>query len=309
MSDANIDPRNQFIDSLNLDKSQVFFEPYHILLFGGKAKTQTDEAGPRSFREKLNGVLTTQGPSFLTIYPESFQDWLHDAIYDDLIEFQTDLSLLSSVIIVILEGPGSLAELGTFVMDNSIIPRFFVVVESTHCPENAISYIQMGPLRKLQPDKVLVYDVDFKVLDDNTQNDFALDDIFSTIKAFLEGINKSEALDRNHKGHVAFLIKELVALFYALTFQEIVDYLNALEIPHSQKSLKRLLFVMEKIDLIFVKQVGSTKYYISSEMQSRIRFSFLDGKFDRPTVEMEVMSFYTDINDGKRLFALKGEGQ
>jgi hypothetical protein len=43
---------------------------------------------------------------------EHYKDWSHDSIYQDLVSFERHLAELSSVIVLVLESSGSIAELG-----------------------------------------------------------------------------------------------------------------------------------------------------------------------------------------------------
>lgn len=46
---------------------------------------------------------------------EEFKDWIHDSVYKDLLDFENDIAHISSLIVIVLESPGALAELGLFV--------------------------------------------------------------------------------------------------------------------------------------------------------------------------------------------------
>ncbi len=51
---------------------------------------------------------------------EHYKDWSHDSIYRDLVSFERHVAELSSVIVLVLESPGSIADLGLF----SVIDEF-----------------------------------------------------------------------------------------------------------------------------------------------------------------------------------------
>lgn len=51
---------------------------------------------------------------------EEFKDWLHDSIYPDLLTFESDLAETASLVVISLESPGALAELGSFSVNEKI---------------------------------------------------------------------------------------------------------------------------------------------------------------------------------------------
>ncbi|MHB8565222.1 MAG: retron St85 family effector protein, partial [Acidiferrobacteraceae bacterium] len=90
-------------------------KPYEgfIFLCGGPANVR--EPRPVSVRDAIYRELAKSDDIGRRIrVAEHYKDWAHDSIYRDLVSFEKHLAELSSVIVLVLESPGALAELGLF---------------------------------------------------------------------------------------------------------------------------------------------------------------------------------------------------
>ena len=84
----------------------------------------------------------------LLLMPENYNDWNNFDTYSDLLLFEKDLGYLTSAVLVFLEAPGAIAELGAFSQIKSLSERLVVVVKDTHHPIN--SFISLGPIRSIE---------------------------------------------------------------------------------------------------------------------------------------------------------------
>ena len=62
--------------------------------------------------------------------------------YDDLLQLESDISQISALMMLFAESPGSLAELGIFVMDEEVLPRLMVIVDKFNYTKD--SFIRRG---------------------------------------------------------------------------------------------------------------------------------------------------------------------
>lgn len=294
------DPRLEYLSQISLEKSFVLFNPPIVLLFGGGTLERNE-----SFREKLN--RHTVHKPWITIFPENFPDWLHDSAYPDLILFESDLGQLSTSIVIILECPGALSELGTFAVNSKIINKTHVVVEQKYYEGG--SYIEYGPLRRFKEENLLYYPICFSDLTDSEDNTLALTDIIEKVSTRIETTDTREYFNSENDGHVAFLIKDLVSMFYALKQKEIRDYLDSLGLKVELPKIKRLLFLMTKLGLIEVQRFSSNLFYISLEDENRMNFRTKEEQhiFDRTKVELNVLEYYSsEIKEKIRSKVIKG---
>lgn len=71
-----------------------------------------------------------------------------DTTYTDLITFEEDIARLSSLVLVIAESAGSLAELGAFSTNETIRQSLRVILQTSY--ENSESFVRYGPVRRVE---------------------------------------------------------------------------------------------------------------------------------------------------------------
>jgi len=113
--------------------------------------------------------------------------------------------------------------------------------------------------------------------------------IAENIRSRLNSLNKTTKFVSTNKGHVAFLIFELLKIFRALKLGEIKSYLTLLGIKESQKSVKSLLYLLLKFDLIGEKRRGHSDFYFPI---SNIEKIDLGGKYVAAEAKIEVSGYY-----------------
>ncbi|MFZ0870565.1 MAG: retron St85 family effector protein, partial [Rhodanobacter sp.] len=155
-----IDPRREFLARVDLVKSRIRNFGGFVFLCGGRSNTSF--APILSVRHLLYNELTNGKHSDIAAklkLAEDIQDWFRGGAYNDLVTFEEHLAGLSDVIVLVVESPGAIAELGAFSISPAIADRLLVLVAEIHYEEE--SFIKLGPLKRLEnknSDAVLVYD-------------------------------------------------------------------------------------------------------------------------------------------------------
>lgn len=281
---VNEDFRLKSLSSISIDSSHINLHPPKVFLFGGSLEEKT-------VRSLLyNYILVKKQNLFNSlVIVEEFKDWLHDSIYPDLLTFESDLAETSTLVVISLESAGALAELGSFSVNEKLNQKTMVIICDHH--HNQDSYIKLGPLRQLKDENILSYPYVYDNLEESL-NDY-LEDIADCLSEFLENSKKSEKFNKESKGHIAFLIHDLVSTFKALKVREIKTYLSALGININTADLGRLLFLLEKLNLIKKKRGGRLDYYMSIDGSYRVEFSNKeDSIFDRNDATLGAMAYY-----------------
>jgi hypothetical protein len=101
-------------------------------------KPSADLYRTKHFANKLNAEI---------VLAETARDLYRATQYKDLISFEEDIARIASLVLVIPESPGSLAELGAFAA-NDIIRRALRVIMQQRF-ENDESFIRFGPIELL----------------------------------------------------------------------------------------------------------------------------------------------------------------
>ena len=288
------DPREEYLSLISIEKSHILLSPPIVFLFGGSL-----ENSPKSVRGVLYNYILTKHPSLSRslVIPEDFKDWLHDSVYPDLLTFESDLAETSSLVIIALESPGSIAELGSFSVNSGLRDKTIIIISEHH--HNQASFITLGPLRLLPENNVFSYPYNHNNLGDTL--DIYLDDLVENITDNLSNINKTESFNIEKNGHIALAIYELVLIFKALKLSEVKEYLKVIGITKKSLVIKRLLFLLEKLSLVTKKRRGNVDYYIALEKDSRVKFTSKDSDkgFDRNAAILGVSQYYASSNKEK----------
>jgi len=281
------DPRGQYLSLISIDDSHVLLSPPIVFLFGGSMEDPASTVRRALYDHILAKHPTLSGS---LVMPEEFKDWLHDAVYPDLLTFESDLAQTSSLVIIALESPGSIAELGCFAANSSLRRKTLIIMSEHH--HNQQSFIKLGPLRQL--DDANVYSYPYCHKEPVKTIGGYLDDIVDGIEVYLEKGNKTEAFNVESTGHIALLIFEMLSLYQALILKEIKEFLSILGCNIDQKEIKRLLFLLDKLSLIKKERIGNRDYYLPARQESRVSFSskFKEKLFDKNAAMMGAAQYY-----------------
>ena len=138
----------KFQSSISPEKTRIESLAPVVFVFGGPAST-----GDIRYSSCRNVFLTWAHESGFElanslITPEDYKEWNQFEGYDNLVDFERDAGCLSRGILLFLECPGALAELGVFCMDDVLCERLLVVVEKKHYDDS--SFIRLGPIRRIE---------------------------------------------------------------------------------------------------------------------------------------------------------------
>jgi hypothetical protein len=292
--------RDDFILSLDKNKLKILNHPGFIFLFGGRSFDLENRADgsqtrkPASMRGVIFSHLETTNISQFVRMPEEFQDWLNDGIYHNLVDLETDLASLATLIVIIVESPGSIAELGIFSTNENLRDRIFVIYNEIFTQNN--TFIHLGTYRFIEKcngeDSLHSYKWPYsfnasrneppvmKVDSSQLQNQASLankgiQDFYKKKKKQTEKLNPSDA------GHQMLFIADIIRVFGALKKVEIKNYIDcALDIKIENKRLDQYIYILKKLELIAEKKSGGSTYY-TPEFASKdfVRYDFSDKDF------------------------------
>lgn len=246
----------------------------HRLLFVCGGKIDACEKIPPSFRDRLLTYTAKHAPELheYFILAETFKDYFKENAYPDLLVFEDDIASISSLIIIFLESPGSLVELGIFCNKSDLFRKLLVVA-----PEEEVSaedsFIYLGPLeyiRKKVPSSVIIYPWPNKDIE-KYDGDY-LDDLCTNIKDKLSSIPKTEQFNEKNSGHIALLITEIISLCVPIQLGEIEIAIKALGINITTKIISRYIYLLQKIGFIDFLSYSTNKYYYPLKENKWVKF-------------------------------------
>lgn len=287
----------------------VSFLPPRIFLCGGPV--DVGAVIPKSVRQRLISYFSAHDYDFYNacIQAENFNDYFKEGAYSDLLEFETDIANIATLIVICLESPGSLVELGLFCMDSNTIKKLLVLVPQEELDKED-SFIFLGPLqsiRRINEESILAYPWPRgDVLNYEHTNIMVTD-----IRRRLEKMPKSQKFSSANPAHIALLIHDIILLAHPITLAEIELALMAFNVDIDNASVSRLLYLLEKIEFIKFTTYSSVKYYFDAPGSSRrIKFGVdVNGRTrDTPAIIMAFRKTYAlsdDEQSRKRRLALK----
>lgn len=256
-----------------------------IFVCGGLVDVK--EPVPSSMRGQLYAYTSSEDEELHDCLrmAEDFKDYIDSGQYDDLLHFEHDIAKISSQVLLFLESPGSLVELGMFSSFESLYDKLCVIAPEEHL-EAEDSFIFLGPLKRISSyvsDAVYVYPYDSinGIFDKAVWNEICED-----INGRLKSKVKVEKFKKTDDGHLCMLILEIVNICFPVQLSEIDLVLKLFSIEISQKRLSQLIYLLFTLDLIQKKKRSSNTYFLplkKLESDTYIKFgSYLDKKpFDK----------------------------
>lgn len=302
------DLRTSLSSKISLDHSRV--KPYEgfIFLCGGPADIRS--ACPVSLRDAVYRELAKSDADERRIrMAEHYKDWAHDSIYHDLVLFERHLAELSSVIVLVLESPGAIAELGLFSAIDGFRDKLLVFVDSAYY--KSLSFIKLGPidfLEKTHKNSAEVHrwlqESGNKLTFDSKLAEDLQGEIAEAIRKRLSRGTVEHQFSRHQWLHCALLICDLLDLLSALTLREIRGLLSDLGVSKSELEVKQVLYLLERVQLIAMEPKGDQRFYVAITGHQYLRLHSVEGLFDQDRFRSDVLADYQQA-DKKRFRAIQ----
>jgi hypothetical protein len=281
-----------------------------VLLCGGYVpKTSSDGESVSSLRHRLTEFVSFHGKTKLEFFmPEEITNWRDDGVFPDLFTFELELAAICTAVILIIESPGSIAELGAFSQHEELRHRL-LILNSNHYsdPIRENSFINLGILRDIKKSKTSEVDVyPWDVNNPSSANDTLMKRIVDSMEEFLLKFEGAEKLNLSKASHLTVFICELISVFVALQLGEIERYIKSLGFSSNRKVLLRKLFLLRKFKIIEIENYGSVDYYLRTKNDfSSVQFRYKNTRYTPLDVKLSCQRFYESANHGKRLGAIE----
>ncbi|MDR2014351.1 MAG: retron St85 family effector protein [Azoarcus sp.] len=296
--------RDELFAKIDLNSSQL--NPYEgfIFLCGGQTDIRSHE--PVSIRDAIYRELRKDSTVKKRIrMAEDYKDWSHDSIYRDLVSFEGHLAELSSVIVLVLESPGSIAELGLFSVVKEFQKKLLVFIETDRYGKP--SFIKLGPVDYLEKIHENLAECHRWRIADKFSPRAAQDLQPELAEAVLKRAEKrvpEHLFKPDSWRDTALLICDLLSLCSALTLSEIRGILEQLGLPKTEPELRQYLFLLEKVELIAKEPKSDRRFYVGIEDRLFYRFQIRDGAVDLFRFRADVVEDYKK-SDKKRFRAIQ----
>ncbi len=237
----------------------------------------------------------------------------------DLLTFESHVSGMASAVSLIVESPGSIAELGSFCLLEGVRERLMVVMRKESLDEK--SFISRGPIAYLReltnedPNPIHIYPwrtywnhQEERHVPNSDDLSAHADNFIDDLEDFESNLTKTQKLERKNNGHLSLLISDIISLFSALRIQEITSFLEKIGIKDIDRNkVKGHIFLLEKLGFIEEVPYGSNRYYIDQSNRSFIEYNLRKAPTDiqdRARFKL-LISEELRKTDNKRLLAIR----
>ncbi len=271
-----------FAQSVKISTCRVRNTPNLIFVCGGPPQN-SKALRYRSVRDYFFRYVKTNRP---TIAPrlrlaEDIGRWLDHQRFTDLLEVENYVADFAEIIILFVESPGSIAELGAFSALSAVQPKVLAVVNKKFAGP---SFIADGPVRRLR-------ELDGSSVSEylwnpaaNRLNDQANLDVFRELSEELcdvlrrreENQLKEPRFNLESHGHTMLMVADLIDIAFAATMTDIHECLSALGKGVDKLTLQKYLFLLKDLNIIREEYINGS-YYISGGGGSYIAYDFKAG--------------------------------
>ena len=115
-----------------LSSSRYRFRRLPPLLFlGGGAASQS--------REALRDYLRQHNPNLGLFYAERVWEYIASRADRGALEMESDLARLADLVVIVVESPGTFAELGAFSLSDPLRKKLLPIVDKQYCHEQSFA--------------------------------------------------------------------------------------------------------------------------------------------------------------------------
>lgn len=272
------DEHKKFVMNIDLNRSRIKNLPSFVFLCGGQIGENNKSY--KSVRHYIYSCIKDSVvPKSQIIRAEELISWYYSNYYDNLLDMEADLAGLAATIVLIVESPGAIAELGSFVLYKNIRNKLIIFMHSDH--NRSESFIREGPIKlfKNHVDQSL-YTYPWKSrkkssnIDPSSISDFA-PEIAKAIENRVHQQPQEKTFDSDDSSHLLLLIADLIDIYQAVRLKEIQDVLSTIFDDFSQKTTKMYLNILKNLKMIDSYDIGSDTYYISIKNNEFMSYGFL----------------------------------
>jgi hypothetical protein len=252
-----------------------FNTPFRSLFFCGGVRGH-GATRPTSLRDYLcrkRGIRLNAN----IVFAEDANQLYRDTGYSDLISFEEDIARIVSSVLVIVESPGSFAELGAFAMNETIRSSMRVVVQSRFAERE--SFIRFGPIEKLRnqdPESVAFYPWETRQNGDIVVS--SINSHYSQIKRFItEGINsapKSHQFNTEPDVKKFFIVYWVLYHSYASSLSVLKWAVNKIDPSVSLSQLKNCLYCLRIVGWIGKEAYSNKDYYFALSSVDPVSYNY-----------------------------------
>lgn len=171
-------------------------------------------------RDTLRDYLAKHSSSLSLFYAEKVWDQIASQVAHGALKMESDLAALADLVLIIVESPGTFAELGAFSIGDTLRKKLLPIVDEEYRTRQ--SFISTGPLRWIDEDsefRPTIYVPLPQIL-------LAIDEIQDRISRIPPARSISITDLASSPKHLLFFLCDLISVIYPATMRMVEDYVN-----------------------------------------------------------------------------------
>jgi hypothetical protein len=273
---------SKFYNDLELGEVRVRRPSKFLFLCGGYISPDAN-ARAQNLRDYLYRVRRLPG-RFNIVLAERATQLYRDSHYGDLISFEEDIARIASIVLVIAESAGSLAELGAFTANDTIQRSLRVVIQEHY--DLSESFVRYGPIYRIKKAKrsnLAVYP--WRSHGNGTLNIRSTIPHFRPIVSFVDNhfkaIPNSTTYERLGEAQLFYIIYWVVHLCLAVSTTTLNDYVRLCAPGTSDQIIRNKLYCMKLAGWIAVHSYNTEDYVWALHDEDPFEYEFKQGVIDR----------------------------
>jgi hypothetical protein len=271
-----------FYNDLELNEVRVRRPSKFLFLCGGNISPNED-ARAQNLRDYLYRVRRLSR-RFNIVLAERATQLYRDSHYGDLISFEEDIARIASVVLVIAESPGSLAELGAFTANDTIQKSLRVVIQQHY--DVAESFVRYGPVERIKKAKrgnLAVYP--WRIHANGTLNIKSTEPHYRPIVSFVsdhfEAVPNSTTYGKLGEAQLFYIVYWIVYLCLAVSIPTLNDYVRLIVPNASNEVIRNKLYCMKLAGWIDVISYAAGDYVWACNDEDPFEYELKIGVIDR----------------------------
>jgi hypothetical protein len=281
-----LDLTGELLGKVDFEKSKIIVPQKLVFVCGGQSSS--NPAKPTSMREILLARAYAAGKEgefggAKVLLAEVAAKAFSETSFNDLLELEKYIAAVSLSVILIVESPGSMCELGAFIMVPEISRKLIVVLPGQY--KNSPSFITDGAVKyfKKHQNDAQVHGYEWHV-DSATRivdsPGYAVESMLKEIPAAMQAVHTVHAREKfnlNRLEHRIYLVLGFCHLLRAAKLIDIKRCFDFSRIKIEEGEIRHCLETLEICGLVRTLPQGRLEYYIATVEKSPIQMRFVSG--------------------------------
>ena len=205
---------------------------------------------------------------------------LPSTTFENLLDLEECIAAIVDAIVLIVESPGSICELGAFAKTPEISRKLLVIIQNDYA--NAQSFITLGALgylKSLDPNyEIMPYHWTDIAAEGVLVSDYILNAMITDISEALSKVPRNEKFNSQERGHLIYLALAFCHLLRGARLGELKQCFEFSSISIAEKEIKKGLETLQICGLLKKVSVGPKRvHYVSRTSRLPLELAFRTG--------------------------------